>query len=125
MAGSAGSGAAVEESLEHGRPEAEGGEHGAHPTEAFYIKIAIILAAVTGVEVGLYYTSFDQTATNAALLVLAAAKFIMVAAYFMHLKFDNRILRRLFITGFVLATFCYIAYLWTLGVFEASFLPWA
>ena len=115
----------VEESLEHRRPEAEGGEHGAHPTEAFYIKIAIILAIVTGIEVGLYYTKFNQTATNTFLIVLAGIKFIMVAGYFMHLKFDNRILRRLFITGFVLAVFCYVAYLWTLGVFEASFLPWA
>ena len=115
----------VEESLEHGRPQAEGGEHGAHPTEAFYVKVALILAAVTGVEVALYYTKFNQTATNAMLIALAAVKFVMVAAYFMHLKFDNRILRRLFIAGFVLATFCYIAYLWTLGVLEASFLPWA
>lgn len=107
----------LEESEAHGRPAAEGGEHGAHPTEIFYVKIAIILAVVTGIEVGLYYTSFDQTATNGMLLGLAAIKFIMVAAYFMHLKFDNRILRRLFITGFILATFCYLAYLVTLGVF--------
>jgi cytochrome c oxidase subunit 4 len=108
----------VEEAVEHGRPHAEGGEHGAHPTEAQYIKIAAILAVITAVEVGLYYTKLQRQATNGALLVLAAAKFIMVAAYFMHLKFDNRILRRLFITGFVLAAFCYIAYLTTLGVFH-------
>jgi cytochrome c oxidase subunit 4 len=115
----------VEEAKEHGRPHAEGGEHGAHPTEAQYIKIALILALVTAVEVGLYYTSFDQTATNAALLVLAGTKFVMVAAYFMHLKFDNHILRRLFITGFILAAFCYVAYLTTLGVFRMEFLPWS
>lgn len=107
----------LEESEAHRRPAAEGGEHGAHPTEAFYIKIAIILAVVTGIEVGLYYTSFNEAATNGMLLALAAIKFVMVAAYFMHLKFDNRILRRLFITGFILAVFCYIAYLVTLGVF--------
>jgi hypothetical protein len=35
----------------------------------------------------------------------------------MHLKFDNRILRRLFISGFLLALFVFIAYLLTLGVF--------
>lgn len=107
----------LEESELHRRPAAEGGEHGAHPTELFYIKIAIILAVVTGVEVGLYYTDFGDAATNGALLVLAAVKFVMVAAYFMHLKFDNKILRRLFITGFVLAVLVYIAYLVTLGVF--------
>jgi cytochrome c oxidase subunit 4 len=92
-------------------------EHGAHPTEALYIKVALILAVVTGVEVGLYYTKFSQTATNVALIVLAGMKFVMVAAYFMHLKFDNKLLRRLFVTGFVLAGSVYIVYLLTLGVF--------
>jgi cytochrome c oxidase subunit 4 len=108
----------VEEAIEHRRPHAEGGEHGAHPTDAQYVKIAVILAVVTGIEVGLYYTKFNQTATNAMLLVLAGIKFVMVAAYFMHLKFDNHILRRLFMAGFFLATFCYLAYLVTLGVFR-------
>jgi len=107
----------LHEAEEHRRPHAEGGEHGAHPTDAQYVRIALILAVVTAIEVGLYYTSFSQTATNAVLLGLAAIKFVMVAAYFMHLKFDNHILRRLFTAGFVLAVFCYIAYLVTLGVF--------
>ena len=101
---------------DHAPEEAAG--HGAHPTEAQYIKIALILAAITAAEVGLYYTKFSEAATNGALLGLAACKFIIVAAYFMHLKFDNKLLRRLFITGFVLASFCYIAYLLTMGVFQ-------
>ena len=107
----------LEESELHRRPAAEGGEHGAHPTEAFYIKVAIILAVVTGIEVGLYYTSFNQAATNGMLMALAGIKFVMVAAYFMHLKFDNHILRRLFIAGFILAAVVYVAYLLTMGVF--------
>ena len=92
-------------------------EHGAHPTDALYIKVALVLAVVTAVEVGLYYTKFSPVATNLALMVLAGIKFVMVAAYFMHLKFDNKLLRRLFITGFVLAASVYVAYLLTLGVF--------
>ena len=115
----------LEEAKEHRRPHEEGGEHGLHPTEATYVKIALILGLLTLIEVGLYYTKFDQQATNAVLLVLAGGKFAMVAAYFMHLKFDNRILRRLFTAGFVLAAFCYVTYLWTLGVFELNFLPWS
>ncbi len=92
-------------------------EHGAHPTEAKYVKVALVLAVLTAGEVGLYYTKFSEAATNAALLILAAVKFVMVAAYFMHLKFDNKLLRRLFITGFVLAASVYVGYLLTLGVF--------
>ncbi len=92
-------------------------EHGAHPTEAKYIKVALVLAVLTAVEIALSYTGFPEAATNGALLILAAVKFIMVAAYFMHLKFDNKLLRRLFITGFVLAASVYVGYLLTLGVF--------
>ncbi len=108
----------VHEADEHGRPHAEGGEHGAHPDEAKYVKVALILAVVTGIEVLLYYRSIpSEAANNAVLLVLAGMKFAMVAAYFMHLKFDSRILRRLFVTGFVLAAVIYVTYLLTLGVF--------
>ncbi len=106
------------EQTEHLEQASDHDAHAGHPTEAQYIKIAVILATITAVEVGLYYTSFSTVATNATLIVLAGVKFVIVAAYFMHLKFDNKILRRLFITGFVLASFCYIAYLLTLGVFQ-------
>ncbi|MDQ3756886.1 MAG: cytochrome C oxidase subunit IV family protein [Actinomycetota bacterium] len=88
-----------------------------HPGEGLYIRIALILAVLTGVEVGLYYTDFGEKVTNGMLLVLAGGKFVLVAAYFMHLKFDSRLLRRLFATGFVLAVLVYIAYLMTLGIF--------
>jgi cytochrome c oxidase subunit 4 len=92
-------------------------EEHAHPTEGVYIRIALILAVLTAIEVGLYYTDFGEKLTNGVLLVLAAGKFVLVAGYFMHLKFDNRILRRLFVSGFVLAVLVYIAYLMTLGIF--------
>ena len=92
-------------------------EEHAHPDESVYIRIALILAVLTAIEVGLYYTSFSEGLTNGVLLVLAGGKFVLVAAYFMHLKFDSRILRRLFATGFVLAVLVYIAYLMTLGIF--------
>ena len=95
-------------------------EHKAHehPSDFMYVKIAIFLAVLTAIEVALSYVEVgNQTSTNALLLVFAAVKFATVALYFMHLKFDNRVLRRLFVTGIVLAIFCYLAYLFTLGVF--------
>lgn len=92
-------------------------EEHAHPDESLYIKIALILGVLTAIEVALYYTDFGEKLTNGVLLVLAGGKFVLVAAYFMHLKFDSRLLRRLFATGFVLAVLVYIAYLMTLGIF--------
>ena len=76
-----------------------------HPGEAVYIRVAVILAIITGVEVVLSYVKIgdSQVVTNGGLLILAAVKFTMVAMYFMHLKFDNPILRRLFVTGLLLA----------------------
>lgn len=94
------------------------GDHGGHPTEGTYWKIFWILFAVTAVEVLLYYKSIPGVnLNNAALGVLALAKFVIVVGYFMHLKFDSRILRRLFVTGLVLAVVVYIAYMLTMGVF--------
>ena len=90
-----------------------------HPGEAVYIRVALILGVLTAIEVALSYVKIgdSQVVTNSALLVLAAIKFTMVAAYFMHLKFDSKLLRRLFITGLLLAFAVYIAYLLTMGVF--------
>ena len=88
----------------------------AHPTDAFYVKVAVALALITAVEVVLYYRELP-TGNNYALLILSAIKFVAVVAFFMHLRFDNQILRRLFVTGFILATVVYVAYMLTLGVF--------
>ena len=97
--------------------QVEHAEH-EHPSDFMYVKIAIGLAIVTAIEVGLSYVEVgNETSNNFLLLVLAAIKFAVVALYFMHLKFDSRVLRRLFVAGIFLAIFCYVAYLVTLGVF--------
>lgn len=95
-----------------GEVHAEHDAH-AHPSEAKYIKIALILGAITAVEVGLYYRSLPGASNNVALIVLALVKFAMVAGYFMHLKFDNHILRRTFTVGFILALAVYATVLFT------------
>ena len=103
------------DTLHSDNPVAEG--H--HPSEGQYVVIAGILAVLTGIEVTLSYLKIggSQGITNGALLVLAAIKFAMVAMFFMHLRFDKPVVRRLFVTGLVLAVLVYIAYLLTLGVF--------
>ena len=99
---------------EHGEAAGHGGDH---PTEKQYILIALILGFVTAVEVGLYYTNLGVNLTNVMLGVLAIIKFVMVVGYFMHLKFDNPVVRRLFVAGLLLAIAVYVAYLLTMGVF--------
>jgi cytochrome c oxidase subunit 4 len=110
----------VEAAAEHRRPVPEGGEHGAHPTDRKYIEIAAILALITAVEVAISYIKGLGATSAPLLLILAAVKFFLVGAYFMHLKFDNEVLRRMFLTGIVLALAVYIVVFLLLGVFSAS-----
>ena len=74
-----------------------------HPGPRQYVNIAIILAIVTGAEVVIYYISALEDFLVPMLIVLSAVKFVLVVSWFMHLKFDSRIFRRLFVAGLVLA----------------------
>lgn len=65
---------------------------------------------VTAIEVALSYIDLGN-AVAPLLLVGMVIKFFIVASYFMHLKFDSRVTRRLFITGLVLAVTCYLGML--------------
>ena len=98
--------------------QAVAGDHGAHPSTQTYWKIFWFLFVVTGIEVALYYKSIPGVnLNNAALGALALLKFATVVGFFMHLRFDSRLLRRLFVTGLILATLVYVTYMLTLGVF--------
>lgn len=85
-------------------------------------KIFVVLLILTGIEVGLSYTSLENKKAAFALpmLSLAAIKFVIVAGYFMHLKYDSPLMRRLFIIGAVLAGFCYSAVLSAVGQFQGA-----
>ncbi|MGH8992330.1 MAG: cytochrome C oxidase subunit IV family protein [Acidimicrobiia bacterium] len=109
-------GAPAELEAAPGQEGPEGHDPHAHPSPLKYVGIAMVLAFVTAIEVGLYYLDLPDKLLVAMLLGLAFIKFAMVAAYFMHLKFDGRLLRRLFITGIVLAMAVYTVALLTLDV---------
>jgi cytochrome c oxidase subunit IV len=87
-------------------------EH-AHPDEIKYVKVAAILAILTAAEVGVIYVSAWHSFSRPLLGAMMLVKFTMVAAYFMHLKFDSKIFRRLFIVGIILALAVYGVALWT------------
>ena len=90
-----------------------------HPGPAEYVKIAIVLALATAAEVALYYlTSLPRPWYVALLMVFMVFKFSLVVLWFMHLRFDSVIFRRLFVTGIVLAAFVYFILLTTLHVLD-------
>jgi cytochrome c oxidase subunit IV len=101
----------------HGHnPDYDGIAHEEHPSDPVYIRVAIILAIITIVEVAIYYVPALRGVLVPALLVLSIAKFLMVVGFFMHLKFDNRLFRFMFAAGMVVTLAVYLALLamiWT------------
>ena len=88
--------------VEHMEPgEAEELSH--HPTPKQYVVVALVLAVVTAAEVAIYYISALEDLIVPFLIAFALIKFFLVAMWFMHLRFDSLLFRRLFVTGIVLA----------------------
>ena len=91
-----------------------------HPSDWEYIKIAVILAVLTAIEVGMYF--LEGRASNAilyiGLTVLMVVKFFMVVAYFMHLKYDTPWFRRIFVAGLVLAIGVYAIFFFAFDLFN-------
>jgi len=73
--------------------------HGAephHPGTGIYIIVAAFLCVLTAMEITVFYVPALKTVIVPVLLVLAAAKFALIAMFFMHLKYDSWILSSLF-----------------------------
>jgi cytochrome c oxidase subunit IV len=87
----------------------------AHPSDWTYIKVALLLGALTALEVSSYYWENASTgALVAVLFPLMIIKFGVVVAYFMHLRYDNPLFRRVFVFGLLLAVVVYLIAMTTL-----------
>jgi cytochrome c oxidase subunit IV len=93
-----------------------GAEH-EHPTWSVYWKIATILTLITVVEVWCYYLpGFVATPFFVpTLLLLSAAKFVIVVMFYMHLKYDHKLFRVLFTGPLILAMLAITALLFLFG----------
>lgn len=90
-----------------------------HPTDRQYVAVALVLAAITAGEVGVYYIkSLPDPLLIGLLCAMAFTKFTLVAMWFMHLRFDSVIFRRLFVTGIALAAAVYLVLLSSLHVMD-------
>lgn len=93
----------------HTVPDAQHSDMHEHPSQGTYVKIAIFLAIITGVEVLIYYIEALEGILVPALVLLSAVKFVTVVGYFMHLKFDNRMLGFIFTAALLVSLAVYIA----------------
>lgn len=60
--------------------------------EPNYIAVFIWLAALTVIEVAVVYLPINKLVIATALIGLAVSKAALVAIYFMHLKFEKKVL---------------------------------
>jgi heme/copper-type cytochrome/quinol oxidase subunit 4/mono/diheme cytochrome c family protein len=91
-----------------------------HPTFKQYVTIAIILFAITAVEFLIIVPQGlkGSGVVIAPLVALSALKFAIVVMFYMHLKFDNRLLGAVFVTGLLLAFAAGSAVLILFGSFQ-------
>jgi cytochrome c oxidase subunit 4 len=87
-----------------------------HPTPRDYWMIAGILFIITAVEVVVAYVDALDRVVAPLLITLSAGKFVLVAGWFMHLRFDLKRYRGLFYLGLVAAPLLFGAVLLTFGV---------
>ncbi|PCI29132.1 MAG: cytochrome C oxidase subunit IV [SAR324 cluster bacterium] len=78
-----------------------------HEKNIVYIKIAVLLAVITAIEVAYPYLTEDIKGLHQLYMPilggLSAIKFFIVVAYYMHLKFDPAVLKRIFAFSLSLA----------------------
>jgi cytochrome c oxidase subunit 4 len=88
-----------------------------HATIRTYIVIAGVLTAVTALEFGVIYVRRLAPILVPLLLTLSLGKFALVVMFFMHLRYDSRVLTFLFVAPLVLATLLAIAVMTLTGEF--------
>jgi cytochrome c oxidase subunit 4 len=100
----------TESTAQHAEASDHGDGHVEHPSDWLYAKVALVLGVLTGIEVFTYFESVLDWGKllMPLLIVLMGIKFYLIAAYFMHLKYDPKILRRAFLVGILLALGVYL-----------------
>ena len=91
-----------------------------HPSPKEYVRIAVVLAVVTAMEVGIYYAEISRGLLIPALLIFALIKFVLVVLWYMHLRFDSRTYARFFMIGLAGAVTLYLVVLLTFRAFSGG-----
>ena len=88
-----------------------------HATVGTYVKVALVLTVITALEVGVVYVRRLAPIIVPLLLAMSAAKFALVALFFMHLRYESRVLTFLFTGPLLLASGLAVALMTLTGAF--------
>jgi heme/copper-type cytochrome/quinol oxidase subunit 4 len=93
-----------------------------HPTAGprTYALIAVFLFLLTGMEVAVFYIPALAGLLVPVLVLLAIAKFALVAMFYMHLRFDHPWFTYVFVGPLVVATGLALAILWLMHIFGST-----
>jgi cytochrome c oxidase subunit 4 len=94
-----------------------GSAHGDHASVRTYVYVALVLTAITALEVGVIYIRFLTPIIVPLLLAMSAAKFALVVMFFMHLRYDARPLSALFVGPLLIAFGLAVALMTLTGAF--------
>ena len=92
--------------------------HRPHPSAKEYIRIGLILAALTSLEVWTSYSGIPHGLMIAMLWIFSGVKFALVVLWFMHLRFDSRTYARFFVMGLAGAITLFLVVLLIFGAFS-------
>src|SRR5689334_22227098 len=82
--------------------------HSNHPTPRQYVLIAVVLVVLTAIEIAISYIDTEHTNLIIfALFAMGAAKFFLVAGWYMHMRNDQPFFRRIFVIGMIGAGIVY------------------
>jgi caa(3)-type oxidase subunit IV len=88
------------------------------PTDAFFVKTAIVLSIMTALEVAASYVELGPFFLP-ILIGLMLIKFFAVVLIFMHVKYDKAIFGQMFYMGLGLAVIVYVVALLTFQFFDS------
>jgi cytochrome c oxidase subunit 4 len=75
-----------------------------HASVQTYIRVAVVLAILTAIEIGaLYVPGLPKHVLVTLILIFGTMKFALVVAFFMHLRYDNKVLTALFVGPLIIA----------------------
>jgi cytochrome c oxidase subunit 4 len=106
----------MNETMDPRAPQASHASHAAHPSAKEYVRIFLVLIALTGLEVAAVYQHLGRWLIP-TLFALAGTKFCLVVLWFMHLKFDDKRFSRFFLMGLAGALTLYTVVLLIFRVF--------
>ena len=91
--------------------------HVEHAGVGTYVKVAVILTLITALEFAAIYIRALTPILVPLLIVMSAAKFALVVLFFMHLRYESRVLAFLFTGSLVIAIGTVIALTTLTGAF--------